>query len=341
MEGQGEGAGREDAAAEGEVAGGHPAAAAAAERALRVGVDVGGTWVRLQAFDAALTPVGPMRRRAWAAERPSPDALAPLVASLWHEAGLPPDARARLGIALAGQLDAARRTLHVAPNLGWREVDLASRMQAELGARVEGVVLINDVQAALLGEHRAGALRGHSDALALFVGTGVGGALLVGGEVLQGSRGCAGELGHVRFPGRDERCGCGATGCLDALAGGAAITRRLAAAFPALAEPTLDALFAAADTGDTQSTAFAEDLAGLLAAVVAPVLSALDTGTLLVGGGVLQGSPRLCDLLEWALRARLRPSLLPALRQVPAALGDRAGVTGAAVCAGDLPAAPQ
>lgn len=129
-----------------------------------------------------------------------------------------------LGIASPGAVDSARGIVPGAPQLpGWRDVPLARLMEERVGlaARLE-----NDATAAALGEHRYGAGRGSRYMLYLTVSTGIGGGIIIDGEMYAGKSGAAGELGHVVIDMNGPPCGCGARGCLEALASGTAIARK-------------------------------------------------------------------------------------------------------------------
>jgi glucokinase len=130
---------------------------------------------------------------------------------------------AAVAVCVPGPLDPSRSVVAMAPNLGW--VNLAVR--TELEARLPGkrVIIENDVRAAALSEHVLGAGRGYDAMLAVFIGTGVGGGLVIGGKLYHGAHGGAGEIGHLVVRSAGPRCGCGRAGCVEAMAARGAIRR--------------------------------------------------------------------------------------------------------------------
>ncbi len=128
-----------------------------------------------------------------------------------------------LGIGVAGQVEASTGIVKYGTNLGWRDVPLKSELEKALGIPV---VVTNDVRAALWGEWRHGAGKGVDDLVVLFVGTGIGGGVVSGGQVVEGCTNTAGELGHTTIVVDGRKCHCPNHGCLEAYAGGWAIAER-------------------------------------------------------------------------------------------------------------------
>ncbi len=121
-----------------------------------------------------------------------------------------------VGVGLPGPIDEAAGMIHGAVNLGWGLRPIAADLSEELGGIP--VVLGNDVNFGALGEATHGAGRGSATAYAVFMGTGLGGALIIGGRVINGAHGLAGEIGHIRCPFSKAACNCGQKGCLETLA---------------------------------------------------------------------------------------------------------------------------
>jgi glucokinase len=187
-----------------------------------VGVDLGGTKVEAAHVDAD----GHLQRRL---RRPTdvkdgPQAvkleIVDAVRELVEGAGSPP---AGVGVGVAGQIEAGSGVVRFAPNLDWHDVPFQADLGAALGLPV---VVTNDVRAAAWGEWLHGAGRGCDDLVCLFVGTGIGGGVVSGGQMLSGCSNTAGELGHMVVDLGGPTCHCGNRGCLEALAGGWAIARR-------------------------------------------------------------------------------------------------------------------
>src|SRR5207237_2124391 len=139
------------------------------------------------------------------------------------DAGLPLESVSAIGLVVPGPLDSSRSVVAIAPNLGWQ--DLAVREQLEHRLPRKQVFLENDVRAAALSEHKLGAGRGHDSMLAVFVGAGVGGGIVVDGRLYHGDHGGAGEIGHMIVRAGGPRCGCGRAGCLEAMAARDAVAR--------------------------------------------------------------------------------------------------------------------
>jgi glucokinase len=145
---------------------------------------------------------------------------------------------AGIGIGSPGRVDPDTGELFGAANLpGFRDpVPLGSLVADALG--VKRVVVGNDVVAATLAEHRLGAGRGFDDLLCVFAGSGVGGALVLGGELRAGAHGAAGEIGHMVVVDGGELCPCGRRGCMEAYAGRVALERAARRARPPAAPPS-------------------------------------------------------------------------------------------------------
>ncbi|HEV3495797.1 MAG TPA: ROK family protein, partial [Actinomycetes bacterium] len=152
--------------------------------------------------------------------------IAGVVKAAAKSAKVPVGKLAGVGIGSPGRVDRATGDLYGAANLPvfGQPVPLGSMVAGALG--VKRVVVDNDVVAATLAEHRLGAGRGFDDLLVVFAGSGVGGALVLGGELRTGAHGIAGEIGHVVVVDGGELCPCGRRGCMEAYAGRASMEAR-------------------------------------------------------------------------------------------------------------------
>lgn len=305
-----------------------------------LGLDLGGTNARAAVVDGkgALVSV---------AKRPlgdrGPNAVADVLAEAAREAlaraGTPKVAGC--GAAVAGQLAGDRGVVVVGPNLGWRDVPLAALLQARLGMAVR---LVNDLRAAAWGEFHGGAGRGETDLLVVFVGSGVGSAAIAGGRLITGASNVAGEFGHIKVAGPDGRpCGCGERGCLEAYVGGHNLSTQLReavaagpTALAALCGGELDALAPshlerALGLGDPAATALFERAAGMLSLAVANYVTVLNPGRLILGGGVLSNVPALRARVAEGVARFTNANARKSVQVVDAALGDDAGLVGAAL----------
>ncbi|GAA0461653.1 ROK family protein [Streptomyces olivaceiscleroticus] len=322
-----------------------PAPAAPAPRPL-LGVDVGGTKIAAGVVAPDGTLLATVVRPTPAAEGPTAvlDAIAAAVRELpGHE-----DATG-LGIGTGGVIDRDRGVVLSANALlpGWA----GTRLSEELGDRLGlPVAADNDANVFALAEQTYGAGAGCASALYVSVGTGIGGGLVGGGRLLRGAHWTAGEFGHLAVPEAAERpCNCGRTGHLEAVAAGPAVAARYRELAGEADVHDLRKVVAAAEqdagpAGETARAVLAEG-AGALGRALAGLVNTVDPERVVVGGGVASvGAPFWAPLTE-AFAAELLPG--PAgVRPVPAALGPRAAVVGAAALlleegAGDAPVRPS
>lgn len=266
------------------------------------------------------------------------DALAKAVAAMGEAGG---EAVSAAGAGIAGQVRADDRRLGFAPNLGWRDVPLADLLEERLQVPV---FLLNDGQAAALAEATRGAGQGSDEVLVVYVGTGIGGGIVVTGELRRGCSGCAGEVGHLPIVHGGRRCRCGVRGCLEAYAGGWAIAERareaaaedpetaasIASAAGSMEAITAETVSSAAGDGDELAKRLVEETADYLATGLAGLINVLSPCLMVVGGGVALHMP---GLLARASELALYRALPVPAKQVEirrARLAGDAGVIGAA-----------
>lgn len=262
--------------------------------AVRVGLDVGGTKIDAVAVSPSGEIIGRLRRPTGWGDDAVVESIVLAVRALAAENAIAMADIGSVGIGIPGLVDVeSGRVLH-AVNLGVESLDLAARAQAELGIpfRVE-----NDVKAAALG---AAVLRGATGSMAyLNLGTGVAAGIVIDGRIHRGSRGTAGEVGHISVDPRGRVCGCGQRGCIETLCGGGALAKAWGRSG---ALPVKD-IIEAADAGDADAIRLRADLHhGGAAAVRVLVLSA-DVDTVIIGGGLTALGPRLEDGIRSALQA--------------------------------------
>src|SRR5215470_5021675 len=135
-----------------------------------------------------------------------------------------------VGIGCPGPLNRKSGIVLLTPNLGWVNMPVRDRLAERLGLAAE---LDNDANCAMAGEWWIGAARGARNAVAFTLGTGIGGGIVIDGELLHGASDVAGEIGHITIETNGRRCGCGNDGCLEAYASGPAIARRTVEAIEA------------------------------------------------------------------------------------------------------------
>lgn len=312
-----------------------------------LGIDLGGTFARAAVVDGDGRLLASSKTAL--ADR-SPEAVVEAIAGATGQAcSLTPGASlTTCGVGVAGQLAGDTGLVRVAPNLGWRDVPFGAMLADRLGRKVR---VINDLSAAAWGEFTMGAGRGVGDLLVVFVGSGVGSAIISGGQLISGASGVAGEFGHVKVVPDGRRCGCSEKGCLEAYAGGhnlSAQIREAAAAHEAggpktlLCELVRDApggivtpalMEQAMLAGDDVARELHQRAANFLSLSVANQVTVLNPARLLLGGGVLTHCPLLRSaIVEGVSRWSSRTSR-EALAIAEAELGDDAGIIGAALLA--------
>lgn len=307
---------------------------------LTIGIDVGGTKI-------AAGVVGPDGRIGDRAFRDTPATSVDEIAAAIIEAagelitGHEVDA---VGIGAAGFISSDRSTVLFAPNLAWRDEPLGARVAEALDVPV---VVENDANAAAWGEFAFGAAKDVEHMVCMTVGTGIGGGVVIEGELLRGAHGVAAELGHMRVVPGGHRCGCGARGCLEQYASGRALVRegRAQAESGSLsaaqmlsvcgitdpAELTGPMITMAAAAGDPCARELLEDLGRWLGEGLASIATLFDPTLIVLGGGVSAAKDLLQTSAERAFHRNLparsnRPHATFALAE----LGNDAGLIGAA-----------
>ncbi|MFF1639682.1 ROK family protein [Streptomyces sp. NPDC058246] len=239
-----------------------------------------------------------------------------------------------VGIGSAGPVDASAGTVSPVNVPGWREYPLVERVRkATSGLPVE---LIGDGVAITAAEHWQGAARGHDNALCMVVSTGVGGGLVLNGQLHPGPTGNAGHIGHISVDLDGDLCPCGSRGCVERIASGPNIARR---ALERGWQPGPDgdtsaaAVAEAARAGDPVAVASFERAAQALAAGIAATATLVEIDIAVVGGGVGKAGDVLFTPLRAALREYATLSFVQRLTVAPALMGTDAGLVGAAAAA--------
>jgi len=298
---------------------------------MKIGIDVGGTNLRAAIVDGEATLV--TQHREPVGEPRDPDTLADRIARIVRDlaqSGNAPDHDVRVGVGIAAMLRDRDGTVANSPHLRWRDVPFGRLLAARLGERFR-VGVYNDVNAVVYGEAIAGAARGCRDVLGVYVGTGIGAGLVINGELVDGASSCAGELGHtkVRWDADAAPCACGSRGCLEAYCGGSYLDRRVQSV-RGRSDITLSDVDTAAAAGEDWALTLWTETATLLAVTLGNAVALLNPERLVLGGGVLARCPTLYGLVETMLEVAGNSASLERLSVVPAALGDDAGLVGAA-----------
>ncbi|MGZ4474068.1 MAG: ROK family glucokinase [Nocardioides sp.] len=306
--------------------------------ALACGVDVGGTKILGGVIDDHGTIVEEVRVTSPATD---PDAIQDAIASVVLELKSRHEI-ATVGVGAAGYVDKARRTVMFAPNIAWRDVDLADRLEKKISLPV---VIENDGNAAAWGEFAFGAGADVDDMLMVTVGTGIGGGLVLDGELYRGAFGVGGEIGHMRVVPGGIVCGCGKLGCFEKYASGSALVQQVRTAAPG--DPRAAALIERAGgvvdaitgpmvtdlarSGDAFCVDALATLGTWLGEGIASLTAVLDPAVVTIGGGVADAEALLLDPTRAAFQAQLTGrGFRPELEIRKASLGNRAGLVGAA-----------
>lgn len=242
---------------------------------LRVGVDVGGSTTEAVSLDGSARVVARAERRTVRGKEGVVDGILAVI-----DAVVPPGGASSVGIGIPGRVSDGR--VHDAVNLDISDLDLASEIAARSGT-VVGVE--NDVRAATRG---IGVDRFSSSLAYLNLGTGVAAGVLLDGRVHGGSRGVAGEIGHLSIDPAGPRCACGQRGCIEAFAGGGAIAARTSGGPFAVRDA-----FDRADDGDPAALEIVAGLARGAAAAVRTLALAVDPERIVIGGGIARLGERL------------------------------------------------
>jgi glucokinase len=306
---------------------------------LAIGVDVGGTKVAAGVVDADGQILAKLKRSTPAA---SPEQTEQAIADVVMELLAHHEVTA-IGLGAAGFVDADRATMLFAPNLAWRDEPLKQRVEERIGREV---VVENDANASAWAEVRFGAARGFSDVMVVNVGTGIGAAILVNGELYRGRWGIAGEPGHVRVVPDGRLCGCGNRGCWEQYCSGSALVaeaREFARRTPEGAIRLLQLgggkpegisgpqITQAATEGDPGALRCFQTIGGWLGQGLADLAAILDPACFVIGGGVSEAGEMLLDPARAAFERALTGRGHRPLAQIRAAeLGPDAGVVGAA-----------
>lgn len=257
------------------------------------------------------------------------------------EAGRRLGAIAAVGVGAAGQVDGDGVLVATANVGGWHHVNLGARLGEILGC--PGTT-DNDAKVELLAEMHQGAAKGAKDVFLIAVGTGVGGALAVGGRIYRGLHGFAGEVGHTVVEGGDRLCGCGRHGHLETLTSGTGIARsaekRIAQGGPetaALAEALrresgARAVFAAAAAGDAVATEVLDAAADVLGGAIASVVTLFDPAVVVLAGGVAEAGEGFWRRARTTFESKVHPTLVDTPWRA-AILGEKAGAIGACLVA--------
>lgn len=315
------------------------------KRSYTVGVDMGGTKMLAGLVDDRGDILS---RKKWATAseegaEATVERMVDGILSAVGDGGVPLDRVQGIGIGAPGPLDPETGVVLCAPNLKWKEsVPLKEMVEERVG---RPTFVDNDVNLGTLGESISGAGKGVSDLVGIFVGTGIGGGLVLGGELFEGFNRTAGEVGHFVLEPNGPVCGCGVRGHLEALASRTAMERDIREAIQSgevsmiseLTDLTSEAyiksgvLAKAYRQGDPVVVRVINDACRYLGMAVGSLLNLLSPQMVILGGGVIEAlGEQMMPLIRQTAAEYAFPQAIKDVRIVSAQLGDDAGVLGAA-----------
>lgn len=311
-----------------------------------LGVDVGGTKILTGVFDSSLKFLG-SAKVSTKAERGAENVIARIarcISEAVDECDMSLKQIRGIGIGAPGAIDSEGGRVLVAPNLGWENVPLKKDLEKELGV---SVFLNNDCQICTLGIYEAELKSKPRSMAGIFLGTGVGGGLILDGKLLAGFNGTAGEVGHMVLEVGGPKCSCGNRGCFEALASRTAIFRKIQSAVKDGQKTELTTMLGddlkdlrsgdlrkAIKRGDKFVEQVVEEAAEYTGIAVANLINIFNPEIIVLGGGVIDAleTEMMAIITETAHDYALNKSASN-VEIVPSKLGDDAGITGGAVLA--------
>ena len=312
-----------------------------------VGVDLGGTNIVVGVMPFEGGELRGLRKTTTEAVR-GPKFVVDRIASMIQDAiaevrageGAAEDVFVGVGIGSPGPLDRRTGTVLNTPNLGWRNFPLRDLISNAVGLPA---TLDNDANCATYGEWWVGAGREVDTLVGCTLGTGIGGGIVLNGEIFHGVSDAAAEIGHMTIDSTGRKCKCGNYGCLEAYASGPAIALRAVEGLESGADSVLPDLvggkleditaatvYEAVVVGDPYANEVMKETAKFLGAGLANLINILNPAMVVVAGGVTRAGDHLFVPLRAEIRRRAFKSSADACQVVPAQLLDTAGVIGAA-----------
>src|SRR5580658_7396258 len=311
-----------------------------------VGVDLGGTKILAGVFDSQLTCLGrsKMSTKPERGAQEVIDRIARSVRDAVDECDLDFKQLRAVGVGAPGAIDVSSGRVIFAPNLQWQDVPLKKILEKDLGVPVS---IENDGNSAMLGVFEAELQSKPRHVIGIFIGTGIGGGIIVDGKLYSGFNGTAGELGHMVLSVGGPKCNCGNRGCFEALASRGAIFRTIHAAIkdgqksvltemlgPDLTDLRSGDLRKAIRKGDSFVEKIIEDAAEYTGIAVANLINILNPQTVVLGGGVIDalGDEMMAIIVETA-EDYILSGTNKGVEIVASKAGDDAGIIGGAVLA--------
>ena len=308
-----------------------------------IGIDLGGTYTKLALVDTngRVSHRSKLSTTAYGTRAGLVGAIVAEVRAMLWKASLSPKKVLGVGIGVPGIVDFRRGHVYYLTNVpGWKDTPLKKMLEAKLSLPV---LVDNDVNLMALGESRFGAGKGAENLVCITLGTGVGGGIIIGGDLYRGSSFSAGEVGHMPLKEEGLPCGCGSYGCLERYVGNRYIVNELKAKIRRgsptiikklvngdLSALTPEVISKAAQKRDRLSIDFWDTVGERIGVTLAGIVNLLNPERIIIGGGVADAGEFLFKSIRKTVNERALPVPGKAVKILKAKLGNDAGIIGAA-----------
>lgn len=308
-----------------------------------LGVDLGGTNIAAAVVDEnyKILATGKVKTNLPRPEAEIADAVFEAGILAVKNAGLSLDDIREVGVGTPGIVNPKTGMVCYSCNLDFKNTNLGALLEERFGRRV---FLENDANAAAYGEQLAGAGKGADDFIAITLGTGVGGGVILNGKILSGSNSAGGELGHIVIVKDGETCGCGRNGCWESYASATALIRQTKAAMQKNKDSLMWSLvggdiekvsgktsFDAMRKGDEVAKQVVKEYCDYVACGLTNIINIFQPDALCIGGGISkEGETLVAPIREYVQRERYSKNVEKQTIIKAAELGNDAGIIGAA-----------
>lgn len=307
-----------------------------------IGIDLGGTKILLALVDKFSGEVVLSVKKKTRKEKGPEKIMSKMIdgiEELLEDSGAGIDEISSIGVGAAGQIDREHGILIGAPNLDCFDLNIKQQIQSHFDIPV---YVGNDVEIAALGEMKFGAAKGYDDFVCVFVGTGVGSAIVKNGKIIHGATGTAGEIGHIIVDLNGRQCNCGAHGCLEAYASRSAIEKRIEGAlrkgrhsaildYMESGKPITSSMIEKSiEREDELVTQCVTEASEYLSGGIASIINFINPKLIVLGGGLIEAVDYFYQNTIKKARAKSLPVPASKIEFKKAALGDFSGVIGAA-----------
>lgn len=294
---------------------------------LHLGLDLGGTNIKAVVLEQSKTSLAPtviFRHTTPTEAEGGPHHVSARLAQIRSEVTSSVGPVVTTGLGVPGLFDASG-TIELFPNMpgAWEGFNILDAMSSGVEARPN---LINDARAFALAEGSMGAGRGARVMLGIVLGTGIGGGVMINGNLHTGAHGMAGEVGHQVVVADGPRCGCGNNGCIEPLARGDVVAAKAGVS-------NTRELYSRAAAGDRRALDAIEEAAAYIAIGVSNAVALLGVDVVVIGGGIASAGEVVISPIREAIYRRVTLASTSQLNVVAAELGSEAGAVGAALSA--------